>query len=56
MWKLVTDRLGLPAVAVVPTGLLISLGFIALIIANVVAIAPGLLARRTAPARVLRTE
>jgi putative ABC transport system permease protein len=56
MWKLVTDRLGLPADAVVPTGLLTMLALIALITANVVAIAPGLMARRTEPAASLRTE
>jgi len=52
----VTDRLGLPADAVVPIGLLLILGLIALVVANVVAIAPSVLARRTRPARVLRTE
>ena len=55
-WTLVTDRLGLPSDAVVPIGLLLILGLIALVVANVVAIAPSVLARRTTPARVLRTE
>jgi putative ABC transport system permease protein len=56
MWTLVTDRLGLPADAVVPTGLLMMLAVTAVITANIVAIAPSLLARRTQPAASLRNE
>lgn len=55
-WKLVTDRLGLPADVVVPTGLLIMLALIAVVSVNLVAIAPSRLARRTAPAAILRAE
>jgi predicted lysophospholipase L1 biosynthesis ABC-type transport system permease subunit len=55
-WKLVTDRLGLPAEAVVPLRLLTMLSLIAVIVANLVAIAPSVMARRTAPATTLRAE
>ena len=55
-WTLVTDRLGLPPDTVVPVRLLAMLALIALVAANVVAIAPGVLARRTRPAQTLRTE
>ncbi len=56
MWRLVTDRLGLPADIVVPVSLLAVVGIVAVIVANVVAIAPGALARRTTPATALRAE
>ena len=55
-WTLVTDRLGLPPDTVVPVRLLAMLALIALVAANVVAIAPGVLARPTRPAQTLRTE
>lgn len=55
-WKLVTDRLGLAPDAVVPTTLLVLVALVALVAANVIAIVPGLLATRTPPARILRTE
>jgi hypothetical protein len=55
-WTLVTDRLGLPPDTVVPTSLLALLALIALVVANVVAIAPSVLARRTPPATTLRAE
>ncbi|MDQ1481484.1 MAG: putative transport system permease protein, partial [Actinomycetota bacterium] len=55
-WLLVTRRLGLPDDAIVPGGLLTLVALIALIVANLLALAPSLLARRTAPATILRTE
>ncbi len=56
IWTLVTDRLGLAPDAVIPAELLMLLGAIALVAANLVAVIPGLLASRTAPASILRTE
>ncbi len=56
IWILVTDRLGLAAAAVVPLSLLAVLALIALLVANLLAIAPSALARRTAPATTLRAE
>jgi hypothetical protein len=56
IWTLVTDRLGLAPVALIPAELLLLLGAVALVAANLVAVIPGLLASRTAPASVLRTE
>jgi hypothetical protein len=55
-WTLVTDRLGLPPSAVLPLGLLAAVAVVALCLANVVALVPGLLATRTSPARFLRSE
>ncbi|MDQ1449192.1 MAG: putative transport system permease protein, partial [Actinomycetota bacterium] len=55
-WMLVTRRLGLPDDAIVPGGLLTLVALIALIVANLLALAPSFLARRTAPATILRTE
>lgn len=56
IWTLVTDRLGLAPDAVFPADLLLLLGAVALVAANLVAVIPGLLASRTAPASILRTE
>jgi hypothetical protein len=56
IWTLVTDRLGLAPDAVIPAQLLLLLGAVALVAANLVAVIPGLLASRTAPASILRTE
>jgi putative ABC transport system permease protein len=55
-WMLVTRRLGLADDVIVPGGLLTLVALIALIVANLLALAPSLLARRTAPATILRTE
>ena len=55
-WTLVTDRLGLPANAVVPANVLLALGLLSLAAANLVALVPGLLASRTTPATILRAE
>ena len=56
VWTLVTDRLGLAPDAVMPAGLLFVLARVALVAANLVAVIPGLLASRTQPAKILRTE
>ena len=56
IWTLVTDRLGLAPDAVIPAELLLLLGALTLVTANLVAVIPGLLASRTAPASILRTE
>jgi hypothetical protein len=42
--------------AVISAELLLLLGAVALVAANLVAVIPGLLASRTAPASILRTE
>ncbi|MDQ1510384.1 MAG: putative transport system permease protein, partial [Actinomycetota bacterium] len=55
-WMLVTRRLGLPDDSIVPAGLLTLVALIALLVANLLALAPSVLARRTAPATILRSE
>ena len=55
-WNLVTDRLGLPADAIVPGGLLVAVAAVTLIAANLVAVGPGILATRTPPATILHGE
>jgi hypothetical protein len=55
-WSLLSDRLGVNAHPVAPLGW-IALGAVAVVLlANVVAIAPGRVAARTSPAQILRTE
>ena len=55
-WTLVTDRFGLPPDAVVPGARLVLLVVAAVVATNAVAVVPGLLATRTAPATTLRAE
>jgi hypothetical protein len=55
-WTLVTDRLGLPADVAVPTALLVALAGVALVVTNLLALGPSVLARRTPPATTLRAE
>ncbi len=55
-WTLVTHRLGLRPDAVVPVALVLGVGVLAVVTANAVALVPGLLASRTAPASTLRSE
>jgi hypothetical protein len=55
-WTLVTERLGLPANAIVPGSLLLVVALGALVAANLIAVVPGLLATQTQPATILHTE
>jgi ABC-type lipoprotein release transport system permease subunit len=55
-WTLVTDRLGLEPNAVYPLGILAVLAGTTLLAANAIAIVPGVIATRTPPAQILRTE
>jgi ABC-type lipoprotein release transport system permease subunit len=55
-WTLVTDRLGLPADAVIPGLQLLFVAVTALVLVNVIAVFPRVLATRRPPAAVLHTE
>lgn len=55
-WRLLADQAGFPAEPVIPLGALLALGVAVVLFANLVALGPAWLARRTPPARVLRSE
>jgi putative ABC transport system permease protein len=55
-WTLVTDRLGLPADSVVPGLQLLFVAVTALVLVNVIAMFPRVLATRRPPATVLHAE
>ncbi len=55
-WSLVAGRYGFPAEPVVPVAGLIALAAGVVVFANLVALGPAWMARRTPPAKVLRSE
>ena len=55
-WRVFADQLGIVFVPVVPVLLVVALVPAALLLANLVAAAPGYLAARTRPANALRAE
>jgi putative ABC transport system permease protein len=56
VWTLIAGRFGVPAEPVTPVGWLLALAAGVLVFANLVAWGPAWMARRTPPARVLRSE
>lgn len=54
-WRLVARQAGFPAEPVIPSGTLVALALVVLAFANLVALGPAWLARRTPPAQVLRS-
>ena len=55
-WRVVANQLGVRAEPVVPVLVVVLVGAGALLMANALAFLPGLLAARTRPAEILRTE
>jgi putative ABC transport system permease protein len=55
-WRVVSDQLGVAWLTAVPLATFVALAASSVLLANLVAIGPGLRARRTRPAEALRTE
>jgi predicted lysophospholipase L1 biosynthesis ABC-type transport system permease subunit len=55
-WRIVSEQLGVAWATAIPLGIVAALAAGAVLLANIVALGPGLRARRTPPAAALRTE
>jgi len=55
-WRIVSEQIGIAWSTAVPVVTIAALGVAAVLLANAVAMVPGLRARRTHPATALRAE